>query len=224
MNFRLPSERYLLEQINLPDELIDSISGQTVKIEAFPERVTDKGRRVALYFFTDSEGGVWQLPRRWFDPVSQEPRLDPFFAVSQEVELNEWFSPPTYFDLLDINMTDPAATWATGDVMFVRVRLVPGEPGKVFWRDPEGGVWRLPFDWRLRRVMLPATVILAAQGVPVNVAERFGGEIVSVNYHPGSLCCLPDAYRFRDGEGGKWPVKIEDCTLVGLGDKAEHRV
>jgi len=50
--------------------------------------------------------------------------------------------------------------------------------------------------------VLPKAAVLIAQGVPGDVAERFGQVIVSVNYHPGSLCCLTEQYRFRDGDGG----------------------
>jgi len=46
--------------------------------------------------------------------------------------------------------------------------------------------------------------------------------VVSVNYHPGSLCCLPEHYRFRDEERNKWRVKIRDCFLIGYGDAEEH--
>ena len=48
-----------------------------------------------------------------------------------------------------------------------------------------------------------------------DMAEEFTDRIVAVNYHPGSLCCLPDGYRVRDGSGGKWPVKAADCVEVG---------
>ncbi len=26
--------------------------------------------------------------------------------------------------------------------------------------------------------------------------------------------CLPDCYRFRDDRGRRWPVRIEDCSIV----------
>jgi hypothetical protein len=44
-----------------------------------------------------------------------------------------------------------------------------------------------------------------------------------VNCHPGSRCCLPEQYRFRDDEGSRLPVLIRDCVLLGYGDAAEHR-
>ncbi|MGA2263435.1 MAG: hypothetical protein ABSH28_18615 [Acidobacteriota bacterium] len=70
--------------------------------------------------------------------------------------------------------------------------------------------------------MLPAYDLLLENGVPPDVAEEFAGKAVSVNYHPGSLCCLPDGYRFRDGHGGKWPVRAVDCLLLGYGDRDER--
>jgi hypothetical protein len=215
-----------LEEINLPDELIDSLCGQPVRIEILPEEATNNSLRPPRYLVVAHDCGkrICQLPRRWIAPLSVEPPLDPFCGVSRDIEFQEWLCPPSCWDLLDINLPDHIAVAATQNAMIVRVQLSPDKPVRVLWQDREGGVWRLPFDWRRRRVMLPTTKTLLAQGVPSDVAERFGGGIVSLNYHPGSLCCLPDAYRFRDGEGGKWPVKIKDCTLVGFGDEAEHRI
>ena len=66
--------------------------------------------------------------------------------------------------------------------------------------------------------------VLAAQDVPPEIAAKFSEQVVTVNYHPGSMCCLPRQYRFRDGEGGRWPVRVEDCVLVGYGDAEESRV
>jgi hypothetical protein len=48
-----------------------------------------------------------------------------------------------------------------------------------------------------------------------DMAEEFADRIVAVNYHPGSLCCLPDGHRVQDGQGGKWPVRADDCVVVG---------
>jgi hypothetical protein len=70
---------------------------------------------------------------------------------------------------------------------------------------------------------LPSYEVLVAQEVPEDVAERFAGKVVSVNYHPGSLCCLPDCYRFRDEEKNRWPVFIRDCLVMGFGDAQEYR-
>jgi hypothetical protein len=71
--------------------------------------------------------------------------------------------------------------------------------------------------------MLPSREVLASQGIPEDVAGDYAGMIVSVNYHPGSLCCLRDQYRFRDSDGNRWPVRISDCKLIGYGDQPEFR-
>jgi hypothetical protein len=65
---------------------------------------------------------------------------------------------------------------------------------------------------------------LLGQGVPEDIAEDFANRIVSLNYHPGSLCCLPTQYRFRDEMSHRYPVYIKDCVLLGYGDAAEHFV
>ena len=104
----------------------------------------------------------------------------------------------------------------------VEVRVSPSELPKVFWKDPSGNIWRVPHDWRRRRIRLPESEGLLRNGLPPDIAEEFAGRIVAVNYHPGSLCCLRDAYRVRDGRGGKWPVRAADCVVVGFGDEAER--
>jgi hypothetical protein len=48
-----------------------------------------------------------------------------------------------------------------------------------------------------------------------DMAEELADRIVAVNYHSGSLCCLPDGYRVRDGQGGKWSVRADDCVVAG---------
>jgi len=70
---------------------------------------------------------------------------------------------------------------------------------------------------------LPAYNELVSQGIPEEVAEAFAHKAVSVNYHPGSLCCLPEQYRFRDLGGNRWPVYIRDCLSLGYGDAEEYR-
>ena len=99
----------------------------------------------------------------------------------------------------------------------------PKHPPKIVWRDSTGQAWRIPHDWRRRRVQLPSPEILISQGVPLDVAAAFGNTIVSVNYHPGSLCCLPDQYRFRDEVGNRYPVRMADCILLGYGTQKEHQ-
>lgn len=58
--------------------------------------------------------------------------------------------------------------------------------------------------------------------MPDYTAQEFGEKIVAVNYHLGSLCCLRDGYRVRDGQGGRWPVRAGDCLVVGFGDESER--
>jgi hypothetical protein len=57
--------------------------------------------------------------------------------------------------------------------------------------------------------------VVVCQGISDDVAKTFENRAVSVNYHPGSLCCLPEQYRFRDEEGNRWPLFIRDCDLLG---------
>lgn len=181
--------------------------------------------RPVRVLFTDTEGREWRLPRRWLPelPQSSEPPLDAFYNVSDEIVFTETMYPPTQWDLWEVNVPweDVFRAYGRGP-WTVEVRLAPGEPVKVFWRSQNGTVWRLPHDWRRRQVKLPEHSVLVSQGIPDDVAEECAGRIVSVNYHPGSLCCLPGQYRCPDGDGHKWPVRIRDCTLVGFGDAAEH--
>ena len=91
-------------------------------------------------------------------------------------------------------------------------------------RDSSGTLWRIPHDWRRRRIRLPSYDVLVSQDILPEVAQEYGGKNVSVNYHPGSLCCLPDGYRFRDRDGNRWEVKALDCVLLGYGDEPEYSV
>jgi hypothetical protein len=128
---------------------------------------------------------------------------------------------PSWADLGDINIAPKIALQADGERTPVEVVARPNDVARAFWRDPTGCRWRIPHDWQRRRVRLPGSEILAAQQIPEEVAEAFGGATVSVNYHPGSLCCLPDAYRFRDKAGSRWPVRKRDCVVLGFGAVSE---
>ena len=123
---------------------------------------------------------------------------------------------------MDINIQDVPAADEERGAACIEVSVAPGEIPKAFWRGPSGKAWRIPHDWRRRRIRLPDCEGLLRNGLPLDVAEEFGGRIVAVNYHPGSLCCLSDGYRVRDGKGGKWPVKAADCVVVGFGDETER--
>jgi hypothetical protein len=104
----------------------------------------------------------------------------------------------------------------------IKVSVAPGEVPKVLLKGPSGKVWRIPRDWRRRRIKLPDCGGLLRNNLHRDIAQEFGGRIVAVNYHPGSLCCLSGGYRVRDGRGGKWPVRAADCVVVGFGDEAER--
>jgi hypothetical protein len=149
--------------------------------------------------FTDTQGRTWRISRHWLGGVPTQPDFD--LPVVNEMLFTEELNLPMDWDLSDVNINSRRAVRCAGQPASVSVRILPGGVTIVKWCDPEGGVWRLPHDWRRRRIMLPSREVLAAQGVHDDVASECAGQIVSVNYHPGSLCCLPEHYRFRDGRG-----------------------
>ena len=241
----LPSEKFRLEEINLPEELATSLAGQEVTVDVLPEEpplirrfdlnnlpdglpilIDEEGVAWNAYspprvFYADTGGRVWRLPRHWLSggvsPVVDASR----YEVTDELCWLEIWCPPTFWDLSDINMPGSAAV-AVGEGIWIQVSVVPGEIPKVCWKDPSGKVWRIPHDWRRRRIKLPDCDGLLRNNLPEDIAEEFGGRIVAVNYHPGSLCCLSDGYRVRDGRGGKWPVRAADCVVIGFGDETER--
>jgi len=71
--------------------------------------------------------------------------------------------------------------------------------------------------------MLPGYGLLVSQGILPEVAEEYAGTVVSVDYHPSSLCCLRGGYRFHGSEGNLWEVRKQDCIVLGHGDAQEHR-
>ena len=242
----LPSEKFRLEEINMPEELASALAGQAVDAEALPEAeagtlrldlndlpdalpflVGDDGTLwngywPARVFYTDAGGRTWRLPRHWLtegvSPVIDASR----YEVTHESSWLESWCPPTWWDLWDVNIQDLPAAEGERGAGDIEMNVAPGEIPKVFWRGPSGKAWRIPHDWRRRRIRLPDCEGLLRNGLPQDVAEEYGGRIVAVNYHPGSLCCLRDAYRVRDGRGGKWPVRAADCVVVGFGDETER--
>ena len=247
--FTLPNEKFRLEEINMPEEMTASLAGQSVAVKVLPE-VPSRTLRIDLdnpqvvgvsvivdddgsawnddwparVLYTDPEGREWRLPRHWLSdgvcPVIAASR----YHVTQGSRWTEIWVPPTLWDLGDINIEDVPGEDGELGPSEIEVRVSPGEIPKVFWRGPSGRMRRIPHDWRRRRIKLPDRDGLLSNNFPLDVAEEFGGHIVAVNYHPGSLCCLPDGYRVRDGSGGKWPVKQADCMVVGFGDEAERYV
>jgi hypothetical protein len=242
----LPSERFRLEEINMPEVLASALAGQAVDAEVHPEApagtlrldlnalpdglpflVGDDGilwngywpERV-LYMGADSR--VWRLPRHWLSggvsPIIEASRYE---VMHRSGWLETW-CPPTWWDRWDINIEDVPAADEEQGAACVEVSVAPGEIPKVLWKGPSGKAWRIPHDWRRRRIRLPDCEGLLRNDLPLDIADDFGGRIVAVNYHPGSLCCLSDGYRVRDGKGGKWPVRAADCVVVGFGDEAER--
>jgi hypothetical protein len=241
---RLPADPLLLEEINLPDESVRTLAGTVVMVEIFQEEEAGTRRvepddypllidREGNYWndyrplrahFIGPDGGLWHLPRRWLpgQPANVEPPVPCESAVSREIAFTESFQLPNPWDMLDINIP-PERIGGVPAVTKVEVRISPPNTVRVFWRDRRESVWRLPHDWRRRRIQLPSEQVLAGQGVPAEIAASCAHRILSVNYHPGSLCCLREHYRFRDDAGRKWPVRITDCLLLGYGSTTESR-
>ena len=230
----------------MPDELASSLAGQAVDVEVHSEApagtcrldldelpeglpfvvgddgIASNGYWPARVFYTDGAGRTWRLPRHWLtegvSPVIEASR----HGATQKSGWLEGWCPPTWWDLQDANIQEmPEADGGWGAAC-VEVSVTPGEVPTVFWRGSSGRQWRIPHDWRRRRIRLPALEGLLRNGMPQEIAEEFGGRIVAVNYHHGSLCCLTEAYRVHDGRGGKWPVRAADCVVVGFGDETER--
>lgn len=243
----LPNEKFRLEEINMPEELAGSVAGQTVTVEVFPEELPmlrlrrdpndvpggvpmlidmDHVGLIDLWpvrvLYTDSDGRIWRVPRHWLadgvSPVIEASR----YAITQESSWLENWCPPTWWDLWDINIEEAPAAVGEQAAADIKVSVAPGEIPRAFWKGPSGKAWRIPHDWRRRRIKLPGREGLLRNDFSQDIAEEFGGRIVAVNYHPGSLCCLPDGYRVRDGRGEKWPVRAADCVVVGFGDETER--
>lgn len=244
---KLPSDVADLEESNLPRELATALAGKAESVELLWEKAPDvrraepwdtdmlidpEGRCWSEHcplqvFFRDDSGSVWRLPRHWvvstFDflqPLSPQP--DAEYRVARPQILVESLHLPSFWDLLEINIPRELAIAAAGKSTKIQVHLSPDSPVRVTWSDPTGVQYVIPHTWRRRRVQLPGRDRLTDDGIPDEVAAIYAGRIVSVNFHPGSLCCLPEHYRFRDGQGNRWPVKIRDCFLVGYGDADEH--
>jgi hypothetical protein len=237
----LSSDAFRLEERNLPASLARDLAGRTIEVKVLPEEaaltrqvgpddypllIDPQGNywndwQPLRVLCTDSEGREWRLPRGWLSesPVSSEAPLEAYCGVSQKIAFAEMMNLPSQWDMWEINLPwEVVAEAHRTQPAMVEVCLSPGEPATVSWRDANGKVWRIPYDWRKRRVKLPEFSVLASQGIPEDVAQEYAGKIVSVNYHPGTLCCLPDCYRFRDSSHNRWPVRIRDCTLIGVGD------
>ena len=236
-----PKEAFQLEEGNLPTELVKSLAGRccicvdmlreeqprTRKVEPddFPLLIDPQGNywndyRPFRVLYTDDQHKVWRFRKIWL-PGLRPPTENHVRWEGSQVKTGgfcEALNLPTEWDLGEINIPWETSHPANKGQVEVEVHTSTDHPPKVFWRDPSGSVWRIPNDWRKRRIRLPESDILISQGLPISVARAYGGQVVSVNYHPGSICCLPDQYRFRDDRGRRWPVRIEDCFVLGFGN------
>jgi hypothetical protein len=246
LQISLPVARHLLEEANLPTDLIESVADRPVHARILAEEmaitrrvepndcpllIDPQGNHWNDYhpmrvLFTDHTGKEWRLPRRWVfqGPGNIESDISSTYSTEKEITFEETLNMPNEWDVWEINIPWDEALRASGKPTNVQVQITPNEPVKVFWRDSQGKQWRIPHDWRRRRIKLPSYEVLVGQEIPEDVAKRFAGKVVSVNYHPGSLCCFPDRYRFRDEEEkNKWPVFIRDCIVMGYGNEEEHQ-
>lgn len=229
-----------LEEINLPAKLAAKLAGRTASVRVLPEEkpatrrvepddfpllIDPQGNhwndyRPVRVLYTDPEGKVWRFPRGWLQGPPQGAPSCPA-QVTQAFTLVEKLHMPSDWDLWEVNIPWSQAFRAGGKETEISVYFVPNTTVSVLWTDAELRVWRLPHCWRRRRVVLPAVVTLGREGVPSDIAPRFAGKVVTVNYHRGSLCCYPEHYRFRDEHGNRWPVRIADCRFLGYGDRPE---
>ena len=238
--FRFPEELSQLQEINLPDELAETLLGKTVPVEIVPQEQAATRRverdeypqlmapdgtlwnceRPMQVSFRDANAGVWRIPRHWITcDVPFERHV--CYNVTREHVFSELMVFPTSWDLAEINMPPRVCRMRGGQPHHdFEVTIGPDHSVSVHWTGYDRR-WRIPHRWRRRRIRLPQAEILTAQDVPLDVSAKFSGQIVTVNYHPGTFCCLPAQYRFRDGRDGPWPVRIEDCVIVGYGDAEE---
>jgi hypothetical protein len=244
---KLPSDVAQLEEANLPRDLATSLAGKEEAVELLWEKapnlrrlepwdtngLIDRGGKswsehYPLQVFLRENGEkAWRLPRHWvgvtfhsLQPWAPQPNSE--YLVSRQQILVESLHLPSFWDLLEINIPRQLAIAVAGKPTKIQVRLNPDGPVRVTSNAPTGIQYVIPLTWRRRRVQLPERDRLTEDGVPEEIAAIYAGRVVSVNYHPGSLCCLQEHYRFRDEQGHPWPVKIRDCFLVGYGDADEH--
>jgi len=241
--FRFPEELSLLEEINLPTELAVTLLGKTIPVEVTlealerthkiegpnyrwltdPDGTSWNSYSPMLVSFRDSEGKAWRIPRHWVNgdaPVENHV----CYNVTREYVFSEFMVFPTSWDLAEINLPPNKCIMRGGQAYDnFEIKISPNQPVRVSWAG-YNPPWRIPRTWRRRRIRLPEADVLIAQGVPPEVSAKFSGQIVTVNYHPGTLCCLPTQYRFRDGCDGPWAVNIADCVIVGYGDTEEKFV
>jgi hypothetical protein len=214
----IPGTKYPLAEINLPQALVESLENEFLEVHLLPGNQHRSKRAIF-----EAGGRTWFLPRRYLEPVSLEPPLDQIYSVTREVIFPEDLLLPTDQDLLEQNFSEEAASRLALTRVTALVRLAPDSPAVLTVQDPGGNLWRIPHEWRRRRVLLPSSEILIAEEIPKSIAERLGGRVLPANFHPGSACCLSSYYRVFDEETGvKWHVPITACKVVGLGNALEH--
>jgi hypothetical protein len=167
----------------------------------------------------DGAGRTWRLPRHW---LSRSPERVTDTTVVPGPGSCEVMSLPHAWDLLEINLPVETAVGLSGRWAEVWVRHGAGGP-EVNWTDSHGGDWRFPASWRRRHVRLPSAQRLSAEGAPEDVARACAGAVATVNYHCGSICCLPLHYRYKDAAGNKWRVRVDDCEIVGFGEVSDAK-
>lgn len=242
-HIRLPEESAYLEEANLPIELVRKLTGRVVTVDVLREEQPRRRRvepddvplwidpegnywndyRPLRVLYTDDQRRVWRFRKTWLPGLQPQPENYVSLENSpcKRHVFREALNLPTEWDLWGINIpweTAHAANMQQVEVE-VEVQTSTDHLPKSFWHDASGSAWRIPNDWRKRRIRLPESDLLILQGVPASIARAYGGQVVTVNYHPGSLCCLPDEYRFRDDNGKRWPVRIADCSVLGYGDR-----
>jgi len=99
------------------------------------------------------------------------------YEVTHELCWVEVWCPPTWWDLCDINIPERASSEVCGGT-WIEVSIAPGEVARVFWKDGSGSMWRIPHDWRRRRIRLPDRDGLLRNGLPQDIADEFGGRLL----------------------------------------------
>jgi hypothetical protein len=129
----LPSEKYRLEEMNLPARLAKTLAGKTVPIEIVPEimpmtmslEANDRPAEGSFWIdpdekmwndycparvhFTDLEGRKWHLPRHWLTTKGTALKEESPYQVTQEIAWAGTLHLPSIWDLSDINIETGAA-------------------------------------------------------------------------------------------------------------------
>jgi hypothetical protein len=195
----LPSEKFRLEELNMPEELASALAGQAVDIKVHPEvpagtlrldlndlpdglpflvgddGIAWNGDWPAQVLYTDAAGRVWRLPRHWLtegvSPVIDASR----YEVTHKSSWLESWCPPTWWDLGDVNIEGAPAEDGQWGAAAIEVSVAPGEVPKVLWKGPSGKPWRIPHDWRRRRIRLRTAGGCCGTACPWTLPRNSGG-------------------------------------------------